>query len=112
MHVADHALAQHGEFVHHADDAAVVDDTIIASELAAMSDQRIAPTDNRSIVGVMSEFGIVGERMFGAVNGDLPALSMRMSTMIVGPLMKGTGSPDRNSLSCSAPTSSRNPRRT
>ncbi len=72
-----------------------VDDTIIATELAAMSDHRIAPTDNRSIVGVMNEFGIVGERMFGAVNGDLPALSMRMSTMIVGPLMKGTGSPDR-----------------
>jgi hypothetical protein len=72
-----------------------VDDTIIASELLAMSDQRIAPTDNRSIVGVMREFGILGERMFGAVHGDLPALSMRMSTMIVGPLMKGTGSPDR-----------------
>jgi hypothetical protein len=72
-----------------------VDDTIIASELAAMSDHRIAPTDNRSIVGVMNEFGIVGERMFGAVHGDLPALSMRISTMIVRPLMKGTGSPDR-----------------
>ena len=72
-----------------------VDDTIIASELAAMSDHRIAPTDNRSIVGVMNEFAMVGERMFGAVYGDLPALSMRMSTMIVGPLMKGSGSPDR-----------------
>jgi hypothetical protein len=72
-----------------------VDETIIASELAAMSDHRIAPTDNRSIVGVMNEFGIVGERMLGAVDGDLPALSMRISTMIVGPLMKGTGSPDR-----------------
>jgi hypothetical protein len=72
-----------------------VDDTIVASELAAMSDHRIASTDNRSIVGVMNEFGRVGERVFGAVHGDLPALSMRMSTMIVGPLMKGTGSPDR-----------------
>ncbi len=72
-----------------------VDDTVIASELAAMSDQRIAPTDNRSIVGVMNGYGIVGERMFGAVHGDPAALSMRMSTMIVRPLMKGTGSPDR-----------------
>ena len=72
-----------------------VDDTIIASELAAMSDHRIAPTDNRSIVGVMNEFAMVGERMFGAVYGDLAALSMRMSTLIVGPLMKGSGSPDR-----------------
>jgi len=83
-----------------------VDGTIIASESAAMGDTRIAPTDNRSIVGVMNEFSFMGERMFEANTGDLQQLSLRMSQMIVGPLMKGTGSPDRELaavLAASAP---------
>ena len=72
-----------------------VDEAIIASELAAMSDKRIAPTDNRSVVGVMNEFAFQGERLFGDRFDDLEELSLRMSRLIVGPLMKGAGSPDR-----------------
>ena len=72
-----------------------VDDTTIASELAAMGDTRIAPTNNRSVVGVMNEFALHGEGVFEASRLDLEQLSLRMSQMIVGPLMKGTGSPDR-----------------
>jgi hypothetical protein len=72
-----------------------VDDEIIASELAAMADARIAPTNNRSIVGVMNEFAYQGEVFSGAGFDDLEDLSVRMSELIVGPLMQGTGSPDR-----------------
>ena len=72
-----------------------VDDTTIASELAAMGDTRMAPTNNRSVVGVMNEFAFHGEGVFEASRIDLEQLSLRMSQMIVGPLMKGTGSPDR-----------------
>lgn len=72
-----------------------VDDETIASELAAMADTRIAPTDNRRIVGVMNEFAFQGEGFFGTRFGDLEDLSVRMSELIVGPLMNGTGSPDR-----------------
>jgi len=83
-----------------------VDDTTIASESAAMGDTRLVPTNNRSVVGVMNEFSFMGERMFEASTGDLEQLSLRMSQMIVGPLMKGTGSPDRELaavLAASAP---------
>jgi hypothetical protein len=72
-----------------------VDDEIIAAELTAMGDARIAPTNNRSIVGVMNEFAFQGEGIFGTRFDDLEALSVRMSQLIVGPLMKGTGSPDQ-----------------
>jgi hypothetical protein len=71
-----------------------VDDTIIASEMAHMSDQRMAPTDNRSIVGVMSGFAMQGERRFGSTLFDLETLSLEVSRMIT-PLEKGGESPDR-----------------
>ena len=71
-----------------------VDDTIIASELAAMSDLRIAPTDNRSIVGVMNGFAMQAGRRFGSTVSDLDTLSLEMSRMIT-PLEKGGESPVR-----------------
>jgi hypothetical protein len=71
-----------------------VDEQTIASELSAMADARIAPTNNRSIIGVMNEFAYQGE-VFGAEIADLEDLSLRMSELIVGPLMQGNGSPDR-----------------
>ena len=73
-----------------------VDDATIAAEVVAMSEVRIAPTDNRSVVGVMNEFSYHGEGVFHAAPVDLEELSLRMSQMIVGPLMKKeSGSPDR-----------------
>jgi hypothetical protein len=71
-----------------------VDDTTVASELAAMSDQRIAPTDNRSIVGVMNGFAMYSARRFGSTVFDLETLSLEVSRMIT-PLEKGGVSPDR-----------------
>jgi hypothetical protein len=71
-----------------------VDDAVIASELAAMSDQRIAPTDNRSIVGVMNGFAMYSARRFGSTVLDLETLSLEVSRMIT-PLEKGGESPGR-----------------
>jgi hypothetical protein len=71
-----------------------VDEATIASELAAMGDTRIAPTNNRSIVGVMNGFAAYGKRVFGARISDLEELSLRTSQMIT-PLEKGGESPDR-----------------
>ncbi len=77
-------LARHG-----------VDDEVIAAELAEMREVRLGPTNDRSIVGVMNEFTRFAE--FSVDDGitDLEELSMRVSRVIIGPLMKGSGSPDR-----------------
>ena len=71
-----------------------VDEAIIASELAAMSTTRIAPTNNPSIVGTMNGFAMQGTRRFGVTMFDLEQLTMEMSRMIT-PLEKGGESPDR-----------------
>ena len=71
-----------------------VDEATIASELAAMSDTRIAPTNNPSIIGVMNGFAMQGTRRFGVTRFDLEQLTMEMSRMIT-PLEKGGESPDR-----------------
>lgn len=74
-----------------------VDEAFIAAERAAMGEVRIAPTNDRSIVGVMTEFGLHAGwvREKGLI--DLDELSLRLATMLLGPLMKGDGpgSPDR-----------------
>lgn len=74
-----------------------VDDAFLAAERAAMEAVRIAPTNDRSIVGVMTEFGLHAGwvREKGLI--DLDDLSLRLATMLLGPLMKGDGpgSPDR-----------------
>jgi hypothetical protein len=70
-----------------------VDDAIIESELAAMRDIRIAPTNNRSVLGVMNEFAFQGGNLIGSVMDDLEDLSMWLSELLVGPLMNGTGTP-------------------
>ncbi len=72
-----------------------VSDAVVASELSAMNEIRLAPTNNRSVVGVMNEFTDFGERCFRDGVVDLEELSMRVSRLIVGPLMKREGSPDR-----------------
>lgn len=74
-----------------------VDEAFIAAERAAMGEVRIAPTNDRSVVGVMNEFAFVGERSQAKGPTDLSALSLRLSSLLLGPLMKGDGpgSPDR-----------------
>ena len=68
----------------------------IAAELAAMGDVRIAPTNDRSILGVMNEFAFIGEMRFNDGVTDLAQLSFSLSSFLLGPLMRGRhGSPDR-----------------
>lgn len=53
-----------------------VPEEIIATERAAMSEVRIAPTDDRSVLGVMNEFAYLGEVFIATDQLDLEALSM------------------------------------
>ena len=69
-----------------------VDVTTIDAERAEMADVRIAPTNDRSVVGVMSEFAFLGEHFF---EGDLTALSLRMASTPVGPLRSSHRFPDQ-----------------
>lgn len=69
-----------------------VDPAFTGAELDAMAEVRIAPTNDRRVVGVMNEFAFLGEHWF---EGDLTALSLRMAGTPVGPLRSGDGCPDR-----------------
>ena len=70
-----------------------VDGAFLAAERKAMSEVRIAPTNDRRVVGVMNEFAFHGEWLFKEGQRDLAALSLRMSSLIIGKLDEG--SPDR-----------------
>ena len=70
-----------------------VDETFLAAERKAMSDVRIAPTNDRRVVGVMNELAFHGEWLRKEGQHDLEALSLRMSSLIIGRLDEG--SPDR-----------------
>jgi hypothetical protein len=72
-----------------------VDDASLVAERDAMSDVVIAPTNDRSVVGVMNEFAFHGELLWKDGLRDLEALSLRLSNLILGPLLKRSGSPDR-----------------
>lgn len=69
------ALSRHG-----------VPDQVIAAEVAEMSDFRLAPTNDRQLVGVMNEFVFQAERIRTRSDVDLPTLSMVLSNLILGPL--------------------------
>jgi len=70
-----------------------LDETFLAAERKAMGEVRIAPTNDRRVVGVMNEFAFHGEGLFEEGRHDLEALSLRMSSLIIGKLAEG--SPDR-----------------
>lgn len=72
-----------------------VGEEFLAAECAAMREVRIAPTNNRSIVGVMNEFAFHGEYLWKEGGQDLRWLSLRMASLILGPLHDRAGSPDR-----------------
>lgn len=69
-----------------------VDSAVIEAEREAMTEVRVAPTNDRSVVGVMNEFAFLGEHWF---EGDLIALSLWMAGTPVGPLRAGDRFPDR-----------------
>ncbi len=70
-------------------------EAFIDAELAAMSDVCIAPTDDRSVLGVMNEFAMIGERLFCELQVDIESLGPRLSQMVLGPLRYGEFTPER-----------------
>jgi hypothetical protein len=62
----------------------------IDKELAAMAEMRIAPTNDRSVVGVMNLFAADGAHMF---EGDLTTLSMKCANSPLAPLRASSGNP-------------------
>ncbi len=71
-----------------------VDEAIIATEVEAMTDVRLAPTNDRSVLGVMNEFAFLGEHHQASEPSDLLELSLRLAGTPIGPLHKSTGFPD------------------
>jgi len=60
-----------------------------------MRDVPIGPTNDRSVVGALNEFAFHGEYVWKDGLRDLEALSLRMASLILGPLHHRSGSPDR-----------------
>jgi hypothetical protein len=67
---------------------------IIAAERKQMGQWRIAPTANRSVVGIMNEFTFLADAWRDG-HRDLLALALRLATTPCGPLYATYGSPDR-----------------
>jgi hypothetical protein len=71
------------------------DEPFIESELDAMREARIAPTNDRSVVGVMNEFAFHGEIRWHEGLGSLEDLAVYLAGMPLGPLRNRNGFPDR-----------------
>jgi hypothetical protein len=71
------------------------DESFIEAELEAMREARIAPTNDRSVVGVMNEFAFHGEIRWHEGAGTLEDLAVDLAGMPLGPLRNRTGFPDR-----------------
>jgi hypothetical protein len=72
------------------------DELFIDAELAAMAEARIAPTNDRSVVGVMNELAFHGEIRWeeGGIR-SLDDLAVDLAGMPIGPLRSRSGFPDR-----------------
>ncbi|MGH9110989.1 MAG: plasmid pRiA4b ORF-3 family protein [Acidimicrobiales bacterium] len=62
----------------------------LASEREAMRDVRVAPTNNRCVLGVMNEYAYHGEIESKLERLDLDDLSLRLSELLLVPLQYGT----------------------
>ena len=71
-----------------------VGDAFVTAECDAMREVRIGPTNDRSVVGVMNEFAFHGEYLWKEGLQDFGALSLRLSSLTLGPLEHRAGSPD------------------
>lgn len=67
----------------------------IEAELGAMRVTRIAPTNDRSVVGVVSGFSFHGEVRWHDGVDDLEDLSVELADMPIGPLHNRSGAADR-----------------
>jgi hypothetical protein len=73
-----------------------VPDSFIESEISQMQAIKYARTQNRSIVGIMTQFAYLAEAYrVGDKNNDLIALSLRLAHTPCSPLYKGPVFPDR-----------------
>ena len=72
-----------------------VPDELIAAEITEMADVRVEPTANRSVVGVMNEFGYLAEASRRHYVDDLLGLSVHLAATPCSPLYKRRVSPDR-----------------
>ena len=72
-----------------------VADSVIHAEVERMRQWRIAPTANRSVVGVMNEFAFLADVWRDSPNPDLIAMAVRLAATPCSPLYKRHGSPDR-----------------
>jgi hypothetical protein len=68
--------------------------SLIEAEHAEALEHRLAPTTNRSLVGVMNEFAFLAD-LHRAEQPDLMRLSMRLATTPCGPLLQRHISSDR-----------------
>ncbi len=84
---ADHVgeiLAAHG-----------VADATVKAELDEMRQWQVAPTANRSVVGVMNEFTFLADTFRDSLTPNLVDLSVRLAGTPCSPLYKRHGSPGR-----------------
>ena len=77
-------------------DAHRVPGPLIEDEVAQASECVLAPTRNRSVVGVMTEFAQLAEARWGSARPeDLLGLSVALARTPTSPLYKTSTSPDR-----------------
>ncbi len=76
-----------------------VDETFAAAERAAMAEVRVAPTNNRRVLGVMNEYVFMADawrdRGVNDVAQGLEALSLQLAQVPLGPLFKTSVTADR-----------------
>jgi hypothetical protein len=71
--------------------------SFVERELGEMAEQRLAGTKNRSVIGIMNEFGHLGSAWRDLTGFDhLVALSVRLARTRCGPLHGRNVSPDRD----------------
>lgn len=77
-----------------------VDPRFVDAEIRSMGSVGYAKTANRSLVGMMNEFGFLADvyRQDPEFGEDLVALAVRLAGTPVGPLTKRHGFPDRELL--------------
>lgn len=72
-----------------------LDQEFLSAERGAMSDVRLAPTNDRRVVGVMNELTFQAEIRHQEGMDDLVELSLDLARVILGPLHNRGESPDR-----------------
>lgn len=72
-----------------------VPDPVIRAEVDQMRQWQIAPTANRSTVGIMNEFAFLADTWRDAAKPNLLDLTVRLAATPCSPLYQRQGSPDR-----------------